>query len=73
MNADKKRWVPICFPQGPFTGSVNLLIKGESVVTAEAAKNLIDAVERDENVKQLSTSENNSSGSPDSQGETKVP
>ena len=73
MNADKKRWVPICFPQGPFTGSVNLLIKGESVVTAEAAKNLIDAVERDENVKQLSTSENSSSGSPDSQGETKVP
>ena len=45
MNEDKKRWVPVYFPKGPFKGSVNLAIKGENVVTADAAKELIDAME----------------------------
>ena len=45
MNEEKKRWVPVCFPNGPFNGSVNLAIKGDNVVTADAAKELIDAME----------------------------
>lgn len=45
MNADKKNWVPIFFPEGPFKGSVNLSIKGENVVSAETAKQLIDLTE----------------------------
>lgn len=45
MNADKRNWVPVFFPMGPFEGSVNLSIKGENVVSAEAAKKLIDLTE----------------------------
>ena len=49
MSDVKKRWVPIFFPMGKFKGSVNLSIKGESVVSAETAKQMIDIIEAQEN------------------------
>ena len=49
MTNDKKRWVPIFFPEGQFEGSVNLRIKGASAVTAETAKQMIDIVEAEHN------------------------
>ena len=49
MSDVKKRWVPIFFPMGEFKGSVNLSIKGESVVSAETAKQMIDIIEAQEN------------------------
>ena len=45
MNEDKKRWIPVCFPAGPFNGSVNIALKGANVVSAKEAKELIDATE----------------------------
>ena len=46
MSADKKRWVVIHFPEGPFKGSINLAIKGEYVVSAKAAKTIIDELDK---------------------------
>ena len=57
MNADKRNWVPVFFPMGQFEGNVNLLIKGENVVTAEQAKAIIDEVEKD-----VQINKNNCSG-----------
>lgn len=66
MTKELKRWVAVMFPNGPFKGTVNLAIKGEHVVTAQTAKDMIDAAEANANVG------TNGSGSTSPQGETKV-
>ena len=45
MNEELKRWIPVCFPMGPFEGTVNLALKGSNVLTATEAKELIDKAE----------------------------
>ena len=73
MTDVKKRWIPVCFPMGPFNGSVNIALKGANVLSAKDAKELIDATEGQLNASaQLHTSTIHSTGSPGSEGETKV-
>lgn len=67
MNEEKKRWVPVFFPNGPFKGNVNLSINGANVCSAETAKELIDAVEKND------ADKNNSAGNTGSEGTPEVP
>lgn len=71
MTNDKKRWVPVMFPAGPFPGSVNIAIKGENVVTSEVAKQLIDSVEG--NLNGRNGHKDSNTGNASTEGTTQVP
>lgn len=68
MNEERKNWVVIHFPNGPFQGSVNLAIAGKDVVSADAAKEMIDTLESAHNASTC-----NSNGCSCCKGETEVP
>lgn len=72
MPEEKKRWVPVCFPMGPFTGSVNIAVKGEHVITAEDAKKLIDLTEGQINAGELHTTSLHSKNASSGEGSPKV-
>ena len=42
MPEEKKEWVVLQFPQGPFAGRVNVAINGEWVVSAQTIKEIMD-------------------------------
>ena len=42
MPEEKREWVVIQFPQGPFAGRVNVAINGEWVVSAQTIKEIMD-------------------------------
>ena len=45
MTNELKRWIPVCFPMGPFKGNVTIALKGKNVLSAKEAKELIDMTE----------------------------
>lgn len=47
MNEEKKEWVVVRFPQGPFQGTVNVAISGEWVVSANTAKELMENMDKE--------------------------
>lgn len=72
MTKELKRWIPVCFPMGPFKGSVNIALKGTNVLSAKEAKELIDMTEGQMKNGVLHTDTIHSTGNPGSEGETKV-
>lgn len=73
MTNELKRWIPVCFPMGPFNGSVNIALKGTNVLSAKEAKELIDMTERQMNNGILHTDMLDNTGSTSSQRTTTLP
>ena len=63
MKEELKRWIPVCFPMGPFEGTVNLALKGSNVLTATEAKELIDKSEEQMNAGNVHSTLINGAGS----------
>ena len=70
MSEELKRWIPVCFPMGPFEGTVNLALKGSNVLTATEAKELIDKSEEQLNASKVHANWINGDG--DARTETKT-
>ena len=47
MSVNKGKWAVIHFPNGDYKRKMNLAIKGETLLSAESAKELIDIIELD--------------------------
>lgn len=72
MTSELKRWIPVCFPMGPFTGSVNIVLKGTNVLSAKEAKELIDKTEGQINDGELHANTINNSRNAGGERETEV-